>query len=154
MAHRRSAPYIPFVTLYTRDILRLAASIPHLGRLERPDGSAERQSRLCGSRVVADVALAGGRIAALGLEVRACALGQASAALMASHAIGRSGAELAEARERLRLYLEGGSEDSGDWPGLHAFAAARLYPARHAAILLPFDAAAAAAEEAAGRDAA
>ena len=132
--------------LYSRDILRLAASIPHLGRLEAPQGSAERASKLCGSRVAVDVVLDGeGRIAELGLEVKACALGQASAALMGAAAIGRTGDELAAAHAALAAYLSGDRHDPGDWPGLAVFAAARAVPARHAAILLPFDAAAAAA---------
>jgi NifU-like protein involved in Fe-S cluster formation len=135
--------------LYSRDILRLAAAIPHLGRLEAPQGSAERMSKLCGSRVAVDVVLDGeGRIAALGQEVKACALGQASAALMASEAVGRTQADLAEARDALAAYLRNEHDEPGDWPGLAVFAAARSFPARHAAILLPFDAAAAAVREA------
>jgi NifU-like protein involved in Fe-S cluster formation len=132
--------------LYNRDILRLAAAIPHHRRLDRPGASAEKSSPVCGSRVVVDVALDGeGRVIELGLEVRACALGQASAALMGAHALGRTADELAEAREALAAYLAGARDDPGAWPGLTVFAAARAYPARHAAILLPFDAAAAAA---------
>jgi len=133
-------------TLYTRDILRLAASIPHQRRLERPQASVEKTSPVCGSRVIVDLDLDGeGRVAALGQEVRACALGQASAALMGAHAIGRSAAELAEARDALAAFLAGASDDPGTWPGLAALAAARPYGARHAAILLPFAAAAEAA---------
>ena len=93
--------------LYSRDILRLAASIPHLGRL---DGgvSVEKRSPVCGSRVTVDVVLDdGGRVAALGQEVHACALGQASAALMGAHAIGRNAAELAAARDALAAWLAG-----------------------------------------------
>ena len=138
-------------TLYNRDILRLAAAIPHLGRLEHPQASVERRSPVCGSRVIVDLVLDGqGRVAALGQEVKACALGQASAALMAGHAIGRSGAELAAARTALADYLSGRSEQPGDWPGLSAFAEARRFPARHASILLAFEAAAEAAEQARG----
>ena len=133
-------------TLYSRDILRLAAAIPHLGRLDEPQGSAERSSKICGSRVAVDVALDGeGRIATLGLEVKACALGQASAALMAAQADGRTQGEIEEARDALAAYLAGTSADAGAWPGLAVFAPARAFPARHAAILLPFEAAAAAA---------
>ena len=85
-------------TLYNRDILRLAAAIPHLGRLEHPQASVEKRSPVCGSRVTVDLVLDGqGRVAALGQEVKACALGQASASLMGAHALGRSGEELAEA---------------------------------------------------------
>lgn len=143
-----SPPYIRPVrsALYNRDILRLAASIPHLGRLSAPHGSAERTSKLCGSRVAVDAALDGeGRIAALGLDVKACALGQASASLMAAHAIGSSRDQLDAAIESLRRYLAGERADPGAWPGLAVFAPARAFPARHAAILLPFEAAAAAA---------
>lgn len=137
--------------LYTRDILRLAASIPHLGRLEHPQASVEKRSPVCGSAVTVDVALDGeGRVAALGQEVKACALGQASAALLGGHALGRSGAEIADARDSLSEYLSGRTETPGDWPGLDIFAAARPYAARHAAILLPFDAAAEAAARARG----
>ena len=132
--------------LYTRDILRLAASIPHQRRLDAPQASVEKHSPVCGSRVVVDlVADDEGRVAALGQEVRACALGQASAALMGAHAIGRTAGELAEARDALAAYLAGGREHPGDWPGLAVFAGARRHSARHAAILLPFAAAAEAA---------
>ncbi|HEX5183503.1 MAG TPA: iron-sulfur cluster assembly scaffold protein [Allosphingosinicella sp.] len=132
--------------LYSRDILRLAASIPHLGRLDRPQARVEKNSPVCGSRVVVELALdEEGRIAALGQEVKACALGQASAALMGAHALGRTGADLAEARGALAAYLAGGRGDPGEWPGLEIFAEARRFPARHAAILLAFEAAAEAA---------
>ncbi|HET9640291.1 MAG TPA: iron-sulfur cluster assembly scaffold protein [Allosphingosinicella sp.] len=135
--------------LYSRDILRLAASIPHLGRLDRPQASAEKSSPVCGSRVAVDVALDGeGRVAELGQEVKACALGQASASLMAAHAVGRTRAELESARDSLAAYLSGRSDSPGDWPGLDVFAEARRVPARHASILLPFDAAAEAAAQA------
>jgi NifU-like protein involved in Fe-S cluster formation len=132
--------------LYNRDILRLAVSIPHLGRLEHPQVSVEKRSALCGSRVVVDLVLDGeGRVAALGQEVKACALGQASAALMGAHAEGRTSEELAEARQALAAFLAGERDDPGDWPGLGVFADARRFPARHASILLAFEAAAEAA---------
>jgi NifU-like protein involved in Fe-S cluster formation len=132
--------------LYTRDILRLAASIPHQRRLAAPQASVEKSSPVCGSRVVVDLVTdAEGRVVELGQEVRACALGQASAALMGAHALGRTAEELAAARDALAGYLAGTREDPGRWPGLAVFAAARPYRARHAAILLPFAAAAEAA---------
>lgn len=136
-------------TLYSRDILRLAAAIPHLGRLHAPQGRAERKSAVCGSRIAVEVALDGeGRVAALAQEVKACALGQASAALMASHAVGQSDAELADACDSLAAYLKGEREDPGTWPGLAVFADARSFTARHASILLAFEAAAEAAAQA------
>ena len=106
-------------SLYSRDILRLAASIPHLGRLESPDASSEKTSTICGSRVTVDVALdKEGRVAALGQEVRACALGQASASLMVADAIGRTPDELRAARDALAAFLAGTSDDLAFWPGM------------------------------------
>ena len=136
-------------TLYSRQILRLAASIPHHRRLENPQASVEKRSPVCGSRVTVDIIIdPEGRVTALGQEVKACALGQASASLMGAAAVGRSRAELQQAREALAAYLGGSREDPGDWPGLDVFREARGYTARHAAILLPFDAVAEAAAEA------
>jgi NifU-like protein involved in Fe-S cluster formation len=136
--------------LYTRDILRLAASIPHLGRLPHAQASVEKSSPVCGSRVIVDLALdREGRVAAIGQEVKACALGQASAALLGLHIIGVDIAALAEARDALAAYLAGTRDDPGAWPGLDALAAARTFPARHASILLAFEAAAEAARLAA-----
>lgn len=136
--------------LYNRDILRLAATIPHLSRLEAPQASVEKRSPVCGSRVVVDVRLDGeGRVAALGQEVKACALGQASASLMAAHALGRTSTELARARDALAGFLAGTRDDPGDWPGLEIFREARGYKARHPSILLSFEAVAAATAEAA-----
>ena len=132
--------------LYTRDILRLAASIPHLGRLAEAEASVEKSAPICGSRVTVDVVLDGeGRLAALGQEVKACAFGQASAALMGTHAIGRTPADLAEARDALSAWLAGTSDDPGAWPGVEALAPARRLSARHGAILLSFQAVAEAA---------
>lgn len=134
--------------LYNKDILRLAASIPHHQRLPDPQASVEKRSPTCGSRVTADVQMADGRLSDMGLDVKACALGQASAALMAGHAIGLTADELADARDRLAAYLAGTSEDLDFWPGLAVLAPARGYPARHASIRLGFEAIADAAGQA------
>ena len=88
-------------------------------------------------------------MAALGQEVRACALGQASASLMGAHAIGRGAAELAEARDALAAYLAGTRDDPGGWPGLIVFADARRFTRAAPSILLAFEAAAEAASLAA-----
>lgn len=156
MATGLNRAYIPAVAdaLYNRDILRLAASIPHHRRLEAPQASAMRRSPVCGSMVTVDVVTdASGRVAALGQEVRACALGQASAALMAAHAIGRRPDELAAARDALADYLAERRDDPGGWPGLDLFRVARPYSARHPSILLAFEAVAEAAARAANADA-
>jgi NifU-like protein involved in Fe-S cluster formation len=99
--------------------------------------------------VAVDVVLDGeGRVTAIGQEVSACALGQASAALMGAEAIGRSPEEFSRARDALGGFLSGAREDPGDWPGLDLLRVARPYRARHASILLAFQAAAEAADKA------
>jgi NifU-like protein involved in Fe-S cluster formation len=133
--------------LYDTALLRLAATIPHLGRLTAPQGSAEKRSAICGSRVVADVDLAAGAVAALGLEVSACALGQAAAHLMSAHAIGRRPEELAATRDAVAAWLAG-EGPRPDWPGLEQLDRALPHTGRHAAIRLPFEAAAEAAARA------
>tara|TARA_R110000772_G_scaffold44732_16_gene102863 strand:- start:704 stop:1144 length:441 start_codon:yes stop_codon:yes gene_type:complete len=136
--------------LYTRDILRLAVSIPHQSRLDKPDGTAEVRSRTCGSRVTADIILSADRvIAQLGIEVSACALGQASAAILATEAIDKSADEIAEAKDHLAGFLTGARETPGPWDKMDHLSAAKDHPGRHAAILLPYDAILAAFEAAA-----
>lgn len=135
--------------LYNTEILRLAASIPHHARLPRPHASSEKRSPVCGSRVTVDVTLDGtGRVEEVGLLVRACALGQASAALLGQAILGRTPAELAAARDALGRWLAG-EGDLPNWPGLDLLAPARDYPARHPSIRLAFEAAAEAAAAAA-----
>jgi NifU-like protein involved in Fe-S cluster formation len=85
------------------------------------------------------------RVIAFGQDVRACALGQASAALLANNIIGRSATEIEDASLKLNAFLAGAEENIGNWPGMNVLTAARNYPARHASIRLPFEAAAEAA---------
>jgi NifU-like protein involved in Fe-S cluster formation len=139
--------------LYNSEILRLATSIPFQERLSAPQATVERRSPICGSRVTVDVALdEQGRVAAIGQEVKACALGQASSALMGSHAIGRTPTELAAARDALTAFLAGEREDPGVWPGLEIFGPARPHSARHPSIRLAFEAIAEAAAQAGARN--
>lgn len=131
-----------------REILRLATEIPHDERLAEPMASSEKRSPICGSRVTVDVNVAEGRVSELGMLVRACALGQASASLLGAAAIGKTPAELADARDALTAWLAG-EGPAPAWPGLDIFEPALGYTARHPSIRLAFEAAAEAAEKAA-----
>ena len=129
------------IKLYSGRILELAASIPHLGRLPAPMGSAKRRSPLCGSTITADVVLQDGRVAAFAQDVKACALGQASASVLGRVVIGRSRAELEAAREALRAMLkDGGPVPAAPFDGYEVLIPARDYKNRHASILLALDA--------------
>ena len=133
--------------LYTIEILRLAGSLPDPARLERADGSAQLRSPTCGSTVHTEVELDGeGRVIGLSQQVRACAFGQATAALVAEHAPGRTRDEVAEALAGLNAWLDGSRDDPGGW-GLDALAPARSRTSRHGAILLPLRALLAAIED-------
>ena len=125
------------IKLYSARILGLAADIPHLGRLPAPQGSARRRSPLCGSTVTADVVVKDGRVAEFAQDVKACALGQASAAVLGQVVIGRSLPELQAARDALRAMLkEGGPVPSAPFQGYEVLLPARDYKNRHASILL------------------
>ena len=135
--------------LYSKDILRLATSIPHLGRLAEPQGTSERRSPVCGSRITVDVIVdAEGHILEIGQMVSACALGQASAAIMGQYAVGRTLKELNEARDALSAWLAGEGAMPEGWPCLEVFEPALTHTARHGAIRLPFEAVAEAATSA------
>lgn len=133
--------------LYTIEILRLAGSLPDPMHLERVDGMAQLRSPTCGSTVHTEVMLDDGRVTAVSQQVRACAFGQASGALVAKHAPGRTREEVAEALMGLSDWLDGSREDPGGW-GLEALAPARSRTSRHGAIVLPLRALLAAIEDA------
>ena len=134
---------------YTREILRLAASIPYLEPFEELEGATERRSPTCGSRMRVVVELDwAGRVKRIRQAVEACAYGQASAALMGGHAMGRNAAEVATAVDELEAWLAGKGEIPASWPGLEALAPALTRKGRHGAILLPFRTLLAAIEEA------
>lgn len=132
--------------LYNADILRLATSVPHQERLDAPMATVEKRSPICGSRVTVDVDVdEAGRISAIGLLVRACALGQASTALLGAAAIGRTPEEIAVVRDALTAWLARESDTAPAWPGIEVFTPALDYTARHASIRLAFEATAEAA---------
>ncbi|HEV8408616.1 MAG TPA: iron-sulfur cluster assembly scaffold protein [Sphingomicrobium sp.] len=135
--------------LYTTEILRLAASLHEIRELEREDGRAELRSPTCGSRIAISVQLdRDRRVLMLSQQVHACAFGQASAALVQQHAIGRAHDEVADALVTISRWLAEEQDEAGDWPGIVALEPARPRKARHGAILLPFRALLAAIESA------
>ncbi len=133
--------------LYNQALLRLASAIPHEGRLTGAHASTTRVSPICGSRVIAHVALdEHGKVARFAQEVRACALGQAAAAMLGADILGRTPEELAALSNAVAAYLLGDAQPPSDQIAL--FAPALPYRARHPSIRLAFEAAAAAAEAA------
>jgi NifU-like protein involved in Fe-S cluster formation len=128
--------------LYSARILRLVAEMPHAGRLAAPHASSEKVAKLCGSRIIVDVAVKDGVVTDFAQEVRACALGQASAAVLGANVIGAGLNEIEMARNGLRDMLKAnGAPPEGRFAELAVLEAVKDYPARHASTLLAFEAA-------------
>jgi NifU-like protein involved in Fe-S cluster formation len=136
--------------LYTTAILRLAASLVHNDHLENPSASADVRAPLCGSRISIDIAVDDdGVLQEIAVRANACALGQASAAIVSKYAIGQNAEAIRLVRQEMSSFLSGTEGICFEWPELHEFSTVLEYPARHGAILLPFDAVLAALEKAA-----
>ena len=130
-----------FTELYNTEILSLSATLKN-ETLDAPQGSARKVSKLCGSWVEIDVNLDGGVVSEAALRVQACALGQASAAILKTQIIGASLDDLIAARDALRDMLKSAGEPpTGRFERLKLLAAVSAYPARHASTLLAFEAA-------------
>ena len=137
------------IKLYSGRILELAAAIPLTERLEHPDATVRRRSPLCGSTVTVDVRIEGGRVAAFGQDVKACALGQAAASVVGAHILGCTRAEIERARDQLRAMLTAaGPVPEAPFDGLEVLLPARDFRNRHASIMLALEAGAAAVAEA------
>ncbi|MDR3508636.1 MAG: iron-sulfur cluster assembly scaffold protein [Caulobacteraceae bacterium] len=129
--------------LYSTRILKLAADMPHAGRLPAPDATSEKVSKLCGSKIIVDVTVEDGKVADFAQDVRACALGQAAAAVLGEKVIGASLEEIEVARDALRAMLKAdGPPPEGRFSELSVLAPVKDYPARHTSTLLAFEAAA------------
>ena len=127
--------------LYSTNVLRLAANMPRVGRLAAPDASAEKVAKLCGSRITVDVVLKDGKVADFAQEVKACALGQAAAAVLGAHVVGATPEEIEMARDGFRAMLkQGGAPPTGRFSDLSMLEPVKDYAPRHASTLLAFEA--------------
>lgn len=127
--------------IYSQRILELAANIPRVLRLPNPDATATAHSKLCGSTVTVDVRMQGDVITDYGQTVKACLLGQSSAAIMGRLAVGSTAGELKSVAAAVRAMLKaGGPPPGGKWQDVEVLEPIRDYKARHASTLLVFDA--------------
>lgn len=136
--------------LYSTDIITLAQSLRD-GALANPDASVRKVSKLCGSEVEVDLSMVDGVISGFAQRVRACALGQASASILAAYIEGATCAEIQAARDALHAMLKlDGNAPEGRFAALGKLRDVKNYPARHQSVLLPFEAAAEACRKASG----
>ena len=144
-----SADNDDLIKLYSQRILALAADIPHDQRLDAPDATVRRRAPLCGSTVTVDVRMDGDRLADMGMDVKACALGQASAAVAGKAAIGCTRPQVEAARDALKAMLKSdGPTPPAPFDGLEVLRPARDYKNRHASIMLTLEALAEAMQQA------
>jgi NifU-like protein involved in Fe-S cluster formation len=127
--------------IYNNKILEFAGNIPLTGVLEDADASAEKQSKLCGSKVKVYLRVTGDVVTGFSHEVRACALGQASSSIMARHVIGATAQEIRKARlDMLAMLRDGGEGPEDRFEDMRVLTPVRDYKARHASTMLTFDA--------------
>ncbi len=139
--------------IYNTKILDYAGNIGSIGRLSAPDGTAKAHSKLCGSTVVVDVKMDGRAVSDFAQDVKACALGQASASILAAKVQGANIDELRDAHTQLKAMLkENGPPPTGRFEELKFLEPVRDYRARHASTMLAFDAVVEAAEQALAKD--
>lgn len=129
------------IKLYSGRILELAADIPLTDALEAPQASVKKRSPQCGSTVTVGISMRDGRVSEFGQDVKACALGQASASILASQVIGRTTSEITEARAQLiEMLKNGGPVPQAPFDEFEVLIPARDFKNRHASILLALDA--------------
>ncbi|WP_237155109.1 iron-sulfur cluster assembly scaffold protein [Oryzibacter oryziterrae] len=127
--------------IYNAKILEFAGNISRIGRLAEPDATAKAHSRLCGSTIIVDLKVEGNRVVDFAHDVKACALGQASASVMARCVVGATAEELREVREiMLKMLKEGGEPPTGRFEDMKYLQPVKDYKARHASTMLTFDA--------------
>ena len=127
--------------IYSQRILELAANMPRAERLPHPDATATAHSKFCGSRVTVDLSMEGDVVTDYGQSVKACLLGQSSAAVMGREIVGSTAAELRAVGAAMRKMLKaGGPPPNGRWADLRALEPVKDYKARHPSTLLVFDA--------------
>ncbi len=129
--------------IYNQRIFEVAAEAPASARLEHPDATATAHSKLCGSTITVDLALSpdGRTITGFGQKVKACLLGQASAAIVGREIKGTTESEFRSlATEMRKMLKEGGPPPTGRWADLAMLQPVKDYPHRHASTLLVFEA--------------
>jgi NifU-like protein involved in Fe-S cluster formation len=140
--------------IYNQRIFELAAAIPHAAKLDHPHAAARAHSKLCGSTVEVEIRMDGDRISDFGQTVKACLLGQASAAIVGREIVGTPADEFrAVAAAMRRMLKEAGPPPEGRWADLGLLQPVKDYPHRHASTLLVFDAVERALDQAKAADA-
>ncbi len=129
------------IALYSGQILALAADIPHAELIDAPMVKAHKRAPLCGSNVAVSLDYDGEKITRFGQDVKACALGQASASILGAQVIGATEAQIQTARDQLFALLKSeGPTPDAPFEGYEVLRPARGFKNRHASIMLALEA--------------
>jgi len=116
-------------SVYNAKILEYAGNIERIGKLDD------------GSTVTVWLKMEGETVSDFAHEVKACALGQAAASIMAQVVVGSTAGELRNLREAMYDMLkQGGAPKDRRFEAFKFLEPVREYKARHASTLLTFDA--------------
>ena len=126
--------------LYSHQILTLAGNIPLLERLPLPDITITKRSKLCGSMVIIDLSMENGRVSSYSHDVRACALGQASASILAKDIIGKTEEQITAVRNSVIKMLNGSTYSQDIFLDYQVLSPASQFKNRHDSIMLVLDA--------------
>ena len=119
----------------------MAAAIPRTAPLAAAQARGQAHSKLCGSTIEVGLNVADGTISDYAQSVKACLLGQASAAVVGREIVGTPIEEFRSVSQTMRRILkENGPPPAGRWADLAVLEPVREVKGRHASTLLVFDA--------------
>lgn len=126
--------------VYNAKILEFAGNISHVGEIENADATVTVHSKLCGSKITIWLSMADGKVSDFSHDVKTCALGQATSAIMAQNVIGSTADELRQLRDDMsKMLREGGLPPVGRFEDLKYLEPVKDYRARHVSTMLTFD---------------
>ncbi len=130
------------IKLYSDRILKLATELASPSRLQKPDASVKKRSPLCGSAVTVELKVQDGLISEFSQDVKACALGQASASVLGKVAIDCTLDDIQSAHDSLEDMLKnGGKAPRFPFEEMEILRPAKDFKNRHASIMLSLEAA-------------
>ena len=128
------------IDLYSKKILEFAGNIPLTAPLDTFSGTATRRSPMCGSNLQVWITVNGGKITNFSHEVKTCALGQASSAIIAEQIIGLNIDQVKLGRDQLfNMLTKNGPIPQNPFENLEVLLPAVAYKNRHASIMLSFE---------------
>jgi nitrogen fixation NifU-like protein len=126
--------------LYSKQLLRLAASAVGAGRLAPCDASGSAHNPICGDRISVTLKLHEDRVSEMAHETQACVLTQASASILGSHLNGKNRNAVETLRRQVVDMLQNGEAPPEPFSDFGALQGIATHHNRHKCVLLPLDA--------------